>query len=103
MSSCHNQDISNKKTLISSIDLDQVCLIRVGSKLCRAVALQELSLRSLFYEQWDNHIHQRRVEALPKQRSSTKCYAVLECTGGGLIYPLAHLTHSPVFYPSFKS
>jgi len=29
------------------MDLDQVCLIRVGTKLCRAVALQELSLRSL--------------------------------------------------------
>ncbi len=31
--------------------LDQVCLIRVGVKLCRAVALQELSLnhRSMIY------------------------------------------------------
>uniref|UniRef100_A0A673HYE5 Ankyrin-2-like n=1 Tax=Sinocyclocheilus rhinocerous TaxID=307959 RepID=A0A673HYE5_9TELE len=27
--------------------MDQVCLIRVGAKLCRAMALQELSLRSL--------------------------------------------------------
>jgi len=27
--------------------LDQVCLIRVGAKLCRAMALQELSLRPL--------------------------------------------------------
>ncbi len=25
--------------------LDQVCLIRVGTKLCRAMALQEFSLR----------------------------------------------------------
>jgi len=39
------------KTLISSMHLDQVCLIRVGAKMCRAVpvALQELSLRSLRY------------------------------------------------------
>ncbi len=29
--------------------LDQVCLIRVGAKLCRAVALQELSLRPMLY------------------------------------------------------
>ncbi len=28
-------------------DLDQVCLIRVGAKLSRAVALQELSLRPM--------------------------------------------------------
>ncbi len=27
--------------------LDQVCLIRVGAKLCRAVALQELSLKPM--------------------------------------------------------
>jgi len=31
------------------MDLDQVCLIRFGAKLCRLVALQELSLRSLLY------------------------------------------------------
>ncbi len=29
--------------------LDQVCLIRVGAELCKAVALQELSLRPLVY------------------------------------------------------
>ncbi len=29
--------------------LNQVCLIRVGAKLCRAVALQELSLRTMLY------------------------------------------------------
>ncbi len=28
-------------------ELDQVCLIRVGAKLCRAVALQEPSLRPM--------------------------------------------------------
>ncbi len=40
--------IAKLATLVSSnpeeLDyLDQVCLIRVGAKLCRAVALQELS------------------------------------------------------------
>ncbi len=29
--------------------LDQVCLIRVGAKLCRAVALQELGLRPMIW------------------------------------------------------
>ncbi len=29
--------------------LDQVCLNRVGAKLCRAVALQELSLRPIIH------------------------------------------------------
>uniref|UniRef100_A0A8C1NPG8 Regucalcin n=1 Tax=Cyprinus carpio TaxID=7962 RepID=A0A8C1NPG8_CYPCA len=38
-------------------ELDQVCLIRVGAKLCRAVALQELSLRPLNYSNLDCAIH----------------------------------------------